>query len=208
MTVALVVAVSILAVCVLWRLLSQRHTLPCPSWLGRMVESDNPFAPSNRADFVARSLGIAPGMRVLDAGCGPGRVTIPLAKAVGATGAVVAADIQQGMLDRVIQKARAAGLDNIATVRTGLGAGQLEPDTFDRAALCAVLGEIPDREAALSELFRCLKPGGVLAIAELIFDPHFQSQSSVRVLANSVGFVERGAHGNRIAYLLFMERPT
>jgi ubiquinone/menaquinone biosynthesis C-methylase UbiE len=202
----LIVLASLVAISIFWRLLSQRRSLPCPSWLGRLVEVDNPFARSNRASFIVDSLSVTPGMNILDAGCGPGRVAIPLASAVGPSGTVVAADLQQGMLDRVVEKARTAGLRNISTIRASLGEGHLEPNSFDRAVVCAVLGEIPDRAAALAELYRCLKPGGLLAIAELIFDPHFQSRSSMRALANNTGFVECAAYGNRLAYLLIMER--
>jgi SAM-dependent methyltransferase len=203
----LVAIVGVVAISLLWRALSNRRSIPCPSWLGPMVEVDNPFARSNRAAFVVSSLYLEPGMAVLDAGCGPGRVTLPLAVAVGPKGTVTAADIQQGMLDRVVEKARLAGFANIATLRAGLGEGQLEANAFDRAVICAVLGEIPNRAAALAELFRSLTPGGLLGIAELIFDPHFQSRASVRALARSVGLVEREAHGNRLAYLLVLERP-
>lgn len=48
-------------------------------------------------------------MRVLDAGCGPGRLTIPLARQVGPTGEVVALDVQQGMLKRVRKNAARGG---------------------------------------------------------------------------------------------------
>jgi len=173
-----------------------------------MVESDNPLARSNRAGFIVESLSIEPGMRVLDAGCGPGRVAIPLAAAVGPSGIVVAADLQQGMLDRVAEKAGSAGLTNVETIQAALGARRLEVSSFDRAVICAVLGEIPDRAAALAELFGCLKPGGLMAVAELIFDPHFQTATSVRTLARNAGFVERALHGNRFAYLMILERPT
>jgi len=40
--------------------------------------------------------------------------------------------------------------------------------------LVTVLGEVPDREAALREIFDALKPGGILSVTEIIFDPHFQ----------------------------------
>jgi len=207
MTFMLFTLCGLVLIGILWRSMSGRRSLPCPSWLGGMVELENPFARSHRAGFIVDSLALAPGMKVLDAGCGPGRVAIPLARAVYPGGSVLAADLQQGMLDRVTAKATAAGLGNISTMRTGLGEGSLEPGHFDRAVLSAVLGEIPDRAAAFTELFRCLKPGGLLAIAELIFDPHFQSRSTVRSIATGAGFVEHAVHGNRFAYLLIMERP-
>ena len=206
-TIGLILVAALVAISILWRLLSNRRSIPCPSWLGQAVEVDNPFARSNRAAYIVSKLRVSPGMSVLDAGCGTGRVSLPLARAVGRTGVVLAADLQRGMLDRVSEKAKLAGLGNVSVFCTGIGAGQLQSQSFDRAVVSAVLGEIPDRAAAFAELFRCLKPGGLLAIAELIFDPHFQSRSSVRALASGAGFVEREAHGNAFAYLLVMERP-
>src|SRR5512134_1409969 len=63
-------------IALIWRLSSRRHSLPCPSWLGWMVEMDNPFTKVNRARVIVGLLGLAPGMKVLDAGCGPGRLTL------------------------------------------------------------------------------------------------------------------------------------
>ena len=54
---------------------------------------DNPFTKVNRAQTIVGLLGLAPGMKVLDAGCGPGRLTLPLAKTVGPQGEVLALDI-------------------------------------------------------------------------------------------------------------------
>jgi predicted methyltransferase len=41
-----------------------------------------------------------------------------------------------------------------------------------------------------SEIFEALKPGGILSVTEVVFDPHFQGRSSVRELAAAVGFKE------------------
>jgi 2-polyprenyl-3-methyl-5-hydroxy-6-metoxy-1,4-benzoquinol methylase len=53
------------------------------------------------APLLVGRLGLAPGMKVLDAGCGPGRLTVPLARAVGPGGGVVALDGQPAMLGRL-----------------------------------------------------------------------------------------------------------
>lgn len=135
----LIAVVLFVLVSLVWRLVSNRQSLPCPSWLGWMVEMDNPFTETNRASVIIGLLGLQPGMKVLDAGCGPGRLSIPAAQAIGPQGELTALDLQPGMLARVQEKARAASLGNIRFVQTGLGEGTLEQDYYDRAMLVTVL---------------------------------------------------------------------
>jgi len=191
-----------------WRFISRRATLPCPVWLGWLVELDNPFTKINRAGTIVRNLGLQSGMHVLDVGCGPGRLTIPIAQQVGPKGKVVAMDIQPGMLRRAQAKAQAASLSNIQFLQAGAGTGKLERNQYDRAVLVTVLGEIPDRGAAVQEIFDALKPGGLLSVTELIFDPHFQSRGAVLRLATSVGFSEQMHFGNRLTFTLNFEKPS
>jgi len=202
----LAVAVTVL-VAVAWRLASRRQSLPCPVWLRWLVELDNPFTKTNRAAFIVETLALSPGMTVLDAGCGPGRLTVPLARSVGLTGRVVALDIQPGMLARAKTKTEAAGQANVEFVAAGLGDGTLSANYFDRAVLVTVLGEITNPSSALADLFISLKSGGFLAIVEVIFDPHFQSRSTVTRLAVSVGFRERAFFGHSLAYVIHFEKP-
>jgi len=189
-----------------WRFASRRRSLPCPVWLRWLVELDNPFTKTNRAAFIVESLALAPGMAVLDAGCGPGRLTLPLARGVGPAGLVVALDIQPGMLKRAKAKTEAAGVSNVEFVEAALGSRALPAAAFDRAVLVTVLGEIPDRAAALAELYGALKPGGVLAVVELVFDPHFQSRGVVTRLAAEAGFRERAFFGHAWAYVIHFEK--
>jgi len=142
-------------VAIVWRLASRRRSLPCPVWLRWLVELDNPFTKTNRAAFIVETLSLSPGMAVLDAGCGPGRLTVPLARGVGPSGRVLAIDIQAGMLARAKAKTAAAGLANVEFLTAGLGDGALPRTCFDRAVLVTVLGEIPDRQSAFVELFQC-----------------------------------------------------
>ena len=190
-----------------WRLASRRQSLPCPVWLRWLVEIDNPFTKTNRAAFIVETLSLSPGMTVLDAGCGPGRLTVPLARGVGQAGRVVALDIQAGMLARAKAKAEAAGLSNVEFVAAALGDDVLPAEHFDRAVLVTVLGEIPDRAAAFAELFRTLKSGGLLAVVEVVFDPHFQTRATVTSLANATGFRPRDCFGHRLAYVALFEKP-
>jgi len=159
------------------------------------------------ADMLLERLGVARGMQVLDAGCGPGRVTLPAARRVGPEGSVTALDIQPAVLAHVQQRVEAAGLSNVRTLQAGLGEGRLPAGTFDRALLVTVLGEIPDKQAALAEIFHALKPGGILSITEVLPDPHYQSRKAVTRLAAAVGFKERGFFGNVRAYTMHFARP-
>lgn len=204
----LVIVVATAIGTILWRLASRRQSLPCPVWLRWLVELDNPFTKTNRAAYIVETLALSRGMTVLDAGCGPGRLTVPLARSVGPTGRVVALDIQPGMLARARTRTETAGLTNVEFVAAALGGGSLPDNDFDRAVLVTVLGEIPDRAAALAELFTVLKPGGFLAIVEVIFDPHFQSRRTVTDLAVSVGFHDRAFFGHRWAYVIHFEKPN
>jgi ubiquinone/menaquinone biosynthesis C-methylase UbiE len=201
-------AAFLILIGLVWRLASRRQSLPCPAWLQWMVELDNPFTETNRAAVIVDRLEVVPGMRVLDAGCGPGRVAIPLGRAVGPDGTVTTMDVQADMLARTAEKARRAGLTNVHCLQAGLGDGRLPAAHYDRAVLVTVLGEIVDREAALRELFSAMKPGGIASVVEVIFDPHFQTRATVARLATRAGFRVRIIHGHRLAYAMNLERPA
>lgn len=82
-----------------WRALSRRWSLPCPSWLGGSKYEENRYVRAVAdASLLLRRAQVADGMRLLDVGCGWGRLTIPAAKRVGPNGQVVAFDIQLAML--------------------------------------------------------------------------------------------------------------
>ncbi len=52
-----------------------------------------------------------------------------------------------------------------------------------------------------------LQPGSMLSVTEVIFDPRFQTRSTVTELAETAGFKELAFFGNRIAYVLNFEKP-
>ncbi len=184
----------------------RRRPIPHPPSLTFLFE--NPIAEI----FVGRQLlleraGLAPGMRVLDAGCGPGRLTVPLAKAVGETGEIVALDGQPAVLRKLEERISAQGLHNVRSLSAGLGEGALEQGVFDRAILAMVLGEVRDREAALREIFTALRPGGILCITEVFGDPDYRRPANVRREVEAVGFRLVARYGGFPAFTLDFERP-
>jgi SAM-dependent methyltransferase len=194
---------GLLSVWLIWRQSSRRRSLPCPAWLSWMV--DNPFAMRRTGSTLAQ-LELSPGLRVLDGGCGPGRLAIPIAKAIAPNGSVLAVDIQPGMLERARTKAERAGVANIAFLNAGLGKGALPHAYFDRAVLSTVLGEVPDRPQALKEIFNALKPGGFLLVNEVVGDPHYQSLPKVRSLAREAGFRPSTIYGSRLAFSIRLNK--
>ena len=200
-------ACGILVVTVVgWRVLGRRLSLPCPTSLIWLLENHAMESVAGSTVIIERAR-VARGMRVLDAGCGPGRVTIPLAKHVGPQGQVVALDIQPGMLARLAERLVEHGVTNVSTVHGGLGEGVLGTAQFDRAIMVTVLGEIPDRVAALREIYAALKPGGLLSITEVLPDPHYQSRRAVRRMAEEAGFKVEEAYSGRRSFTMNLIRP-
>lgn len=190
---------------VYWRYASRRKYAPCPAWLAWMLgpgTGDKPFGRGR----VMEQLALKPGMRVADVGCGPGRLTLPIARAIGPDGEVVALDIQQAMLDRMARRLDQAGITNVRPVCGGAGEGHLPTESVDRALLSTVLGEIPDRERALREIHDALKPGGYLVVAEVIGDPHYQRKKKVIELGRGAGLAPGETTGGFFAYTMRLYR--
>ena len=204
MNYLLIVVALIVLLAVCWR---AAVALPCPPAFAKLVEMDNPLFRNNRSAAILAGLGVRRGMSAIDLGCGPGRLTLPLAAAVGETGKVLAVDLEPEMLAKVEERCETAGLGNVAFRRARLGAGELPPGPFDRATLVTVLGELHDKAAALAEAFQVLRPGGVLALTEVITDPHFQPREAVMRLVREAGFRLKAKTGGALSYTLYLERP-
>ena len=108
---------------------------------------------------------LRPGLDLLDVGCGPGTLTADLAVRV-APGRVLGLDASADPLDEARAAARRAG----ATVTFAVGdvyALDLPDDSFDVVHAHQVLQHLTDPVAALREMARVCRPGGVVAVRDV-----------------------------------------
>jgi ubiquinone/menaquinone biosynthesis C-methylase UbiE len=189
-----------------WRWASRRWSIPCPSILAWSLESKF-FQRFNGTRIVLHRLGFQPGQKVLEIGPGPGRLLIPAARKVLPGGEAVGIDIQPAMIERLKRRANEAGVTNLETIVGDATYPHVPEASFDIVFLCAALGEIPDRTAALAQCYRALKPGGVLSISEMFGDPHYQTRSVVRRLAEDVGFRFQSIEGGWLLYTAQFVKP-
>ena len=126
--------------------------------------------PSRDDEITARlfrDAGIGEGMRVLDVGCGYGKVTRLVAECVGPRGHVLGIDINEVALERARVQAERAGLGNVAFEHADLSSPPGGTPPYDAVVGRRVLMYVPDRVAALRALTRVLRPGGVVAFHEV-----------------------------------------
>ena len=110
---------------------------------------------------------LEPGLSVLDFGCGPGTISVGLARAV-APGELHGIDMEESQIDLARAAAKAGGHSN-ATFHVGdVTDLPFDDNTFDVAHCHAVLNHVPDTLAALTEVKRVLKPGGMVSCRELV----------------------------------------
>lgn len=118
---------------------------------------------------IVMEFDIQEGMSVADFGCGIGYFTILLGQKVGKVGKVYALDVQEPPLDSVRAKAKAAGLENIETVRANLevlGGSRLPDNSQDMVLLANILFQSTKKAEIISESARVMKAGGRLVIID------------------------------------------
>ena len=123
------------------------------------------------------------GERILDIGCGAGVDAILAAIIVGPKGSVIGLDIVPEMIIRAENNLQMMDLDNVSFQKVS-GENLPFPDkAFDVVISNGVINLIPDKEAAMSEILRVLKPAGRLIMADQIDAGGIQKDIKAR-LAN------------------------
>jgi len=154
--------------------------------------------------LVERS-GIKAGMSVLELGCGSGVYTLGLARAAGNKGKLYAVDMQPAMIERLrrrLEKPEYAEFTNIETRLANAYELPFTDESIDLVVMVAVLPEIPDKDSALKEIRRILKPDGILAISETLIDPDYPLRRTTKKYCRRAGFVLLNTSGSFFNYTM------
>jgi len=134
---------------------------------------------------ILKHIGIKRGQKVLDFGCGSGNYTIPAAKVVGEKASVYALDEDKEALNQLMSKAKSMGLKNIVRLEAlGKPKIALSNESIDVVLLYDILhyyyfSEEADRKQLLHEVYRVLKPNGLLSLYPTHLESHMEPNLDV-----------------------------
>ncbi|KAK2609495.1 hypothetical protein N8I77_002992 [Diaporthe amygdali] len=112
--------------------------------------------------FLLKRLGVTPGLRVLDVGCGPGNLTAHIADVVGEKGSVIGIDPSKERIT-LAQEIKTPNLSFYVGRAEDLS--QFDSGSFDIVYVNSTFHWVEDQPAAVKEFERVLKPGGRLGIS-------------------------------------------
>jgi SAM-dependent methyltransferase len=195
----LAAAAAVAGAALWWR----KNPSACPYGQRFWVEAPHPLITRGRLGEILEA---RKGERILEVGPGTGYYTLDVAEWIKPDGRLDILDLQREMLDHTMRGAGEAGLANVTPAQADATSMPYEDGTFDAAYLVAVLGEIPDQDAALHELSRVLKPGGRLIVGELLGDPHYVRLAPLRLRASGAGLTYARRVGNALGYFARFEK--
>jgi ubiquinone/menaquinone biosynthesis C-methylase UbiE len=148
------------------------------------------------------------GMTVLDMGCGTGYFTVPMAEMVGASGRVIAADLQEALLERLSSRIAGTVLEKrVEPHRTHPDSIGIT-DPVDFALLFYMVHEVPDREGLFREVAAVLKPGARALVIEPGFHVSRREFRETLEAAGSAGLAVSPGPGLAFSRSAVLERTS
>jgi len=132
---------------------------------------------------------IQKGMTVLDLGCGPGFFSIEIANMLSGSGKVIAADLQEGMLEKVRNKIRGTGLEQVIEIHKCEADRIGVTEHVDFVLLFYMVHEVKDQVRLFEELKSILNPGGRIYIIEPKFHVSKRAFELMTGKIQSLGFL-------------------
>jgi SAM-dependent methyltransferase len=121
-------------------------------------------------DAFLDRIGVRAGWKCLDAGAGPGLVTFDLRERVGDEGEVTALEPSKLYLEWLRKETRRRGYSNIRVLEGTAENSSLDPGQYDLVFSRWVIAFVQDAERFLQPLFNALRPGGVIAIQDYMYE--------------------------------------
>lgn len=145
--------------------------------LGYAAEEIDSLSPPATESFAGVgnpfSLGeLGSGQTALDLGCGAGMDSILAARRVAPSGRVIGVDLVEEMLTKARSNADAAGVANAEFLHGHADALPLAADSVDVVITNGVFNLCVDKPRVVAEMFRVLRSGGGLRMADMLLEPH------------------------------------
>lgn len=147
-------------------------------------------------EYTLRRAALAPGMRVLDVGCGPGDVSFLAASIVGPSGHVTGVDVNGDALAVARERKEKAGLANVVFEQADVTTLD-RPNEFDAVIGRLVLLYLGDAVAGMRAFANYVKPGGLVYFQEFV-RPGTRTVPPVAAIDDTIELIELAATTARI----------
>jgi SAM-dependent methyltransferase len=118
------------------------------------------------AEHLLDRLGLRPGSRCVDLGCGAAGILAPLSRRTGPLGSVVGVDADSALLSAARRHLERQGLENVRLHRADARRNGLSRESFDLVHGRFLLATLGGARALVREIVSLVRPGGLVALEE------------------------------------------